>query len=285
MEIQLLTLPCDSGVPDVRMGAGPARLLQGGLERHLASLGHSVSHQELRAPVSGVANEIATAFALNGSLAESVRRATAGDRFPIILAGSCYTAVGTVAGLTGEPSDPIGVIWMDTHADLNTPDTTASGFLDGMAVSILTGACFQTLAASIEGHVPLPYDQILMLGTRDVDPPEAACIANEHVTVVSPHEMAARLDDSLEALRSRVSRVYVHVDLDVLDPAEAPANTFVAPDGLSTRQLIETVRAISDTFDIEALAFTAYDPSVDPDGRVVDAVFSFLDTIVGGSAA
>ncbi len=277
MHIHLISVPYDSGVPDVRMGKGPGRLLDAGLLDQLRSWGHEVTHCELRAPAAEVASEVATSFALHGALAAEVRRARAEGRFPLVLAGSCYSSVGTVAGLG---DDPVGVIWLDTHADLNTPETTASGFLDGMALSILMGQCFETLAKGIEGHVPLPPEHLLLLGTRDVDPPERERIESMGITVLSPTELS-RLDSALVELRSRVERVHLHVDLDVLDPSVAPANTYVAPDGLDAEALNRTVAAVRDRFEVSAVAFTAYDPSVDADVRMPAPVFAALGALLG----
>ncbi len=302
MRLHLISVPYDSGVPDVRMGLGPGRLLDAGLARHLESLGHEVSHRELRAPDAAVASEVATSFALNAALSGEVRHARGRGELPVVLAGSCYTAVGTVSGLgaeagadgvsgwtadrvggdgpVGAAADPVGVVWLDTHADLNTPETTASGFLDGMALSMLTGEAFSALANGIAGFRPLPPEHLLLVGTRDVDPPERGRIADMGIGVLPPGALDPGLDAALAALRSRVARVYLHVDLDVLDPSEAPANTFVAPDGLSVDALVRTVDAVRRAFEVGAVAFTAYDPSVDPEGRVPEAVTRVVETLL-----
>ena len=87
-----------------------------------------------------------TAFELMGAIAAEVARATADGELPIVLAGNCTSSVGTVAGLG---SARVGVVWFDSHGDFNTPETTTTGFLDGMAVAILTGHCWRQAAGRV----------------------------------------------------------------------------------------------------------------------------------------
>jgi len=90
-------------------------------------------------------------FALHGLLSEAVQEAVAQDHFPLILAGNCSSTVGTVSGLDKEG---LGVVWLDAHGDYNTPETTTTGFLDGMALSVLTGMCWERMAEGVPGFEP-----------------------------------------------------------------------------------------------------------------------------------
>ena len=162
MNISILTVPYDSGVYGVRMGAGPERLLAGGLRQRLVTLGHDVSVSEIRAAAAEVPSEVDTATSLLAEISAGVSSAVDDDRFPVVLSGSCYSAVGTVSGLS--PPQP-GVVWFDSHGDLNTPETTESGFIDGMAVSMLTGRCWSRLIAKIFDFLPVPDESLLMLGS------------------------------------------------------------------------------------------------------------------------
>ena len=162
MNISILTVPYDSGVYGVRMGAGPERLLAGGLRQRLVTLGHDVSVSEIRAAAAEVPSEVDTATSLLAEISAGVSSAVDDDRFPVVLSGSCYSAVGTVSGLS--PPQP-GVVWFDSHGELNTPETTESGFIDGMAVSMLTGRCWSRLIAKIPDFLPVPDESLLMLGS------------------------------------------------------------------------------------------------------------------------
>jgi arginase family enzyme len=103
------------------------------------------------------------------------------------------------------------------------------------------------------------------------------------VTVLRPGDVRTRLDSALDDLRRRVGELYVHVDLDVLDPAtEGRANALAAPDGLALDEVTSAVRRAAERFRIRGAALTAYDPSYDRDGRVCRAALAVLETIAGG---
>ena len=134
------------------MGRGPTALLeQHGLEERLSSAGFDVAVDTVEIP-DALVPEIARTFELNRRLAHSVRTARAEGAFPIVLSGNCNCAWGATAGCVDDGAP--AVLWLDAHADFDVPDDNLSGFLDVMALSTLTGACWQALAATIPGFKP-----------------------------------------------------------------------------------------------------------------------------------
>src|SRR5262249_39623543 len=113
--------------------------------------------------------EIRTAFVLSGLIAERVRASRRDGWFPLVLSGNCNAAVGTVTGCGYQNT---AVVWFDAHGEATTPETTTSGFLDGMGISILTGQCWKTLACSILEFQPVSGDRIVLVGSRDLEAPE-----------------------------------------------------------------------------------------------------------------
>jgi arginase len=170
-----------------------------------------------------VPNEVADSFDVIRSVRSAVSETVADGRFPLVLAVNCFTSLGTVAGVGRD----VGVVWFDAHGDFHTPESTPTGFLDGMGLAMLTG-------------------EASALRRADADTLEAA----------------------LDELASRVDAVYVHIDLDVLDPSVARANVLTVEGGLDTEQLEQALGAISSRFEIVAAALTAYDPSQDHEHRV-----------------
>jgi len=157
MTIHTILLPYDSGHRDARMGRGPLHLRERGAIDRLRAAGHDVIESLVEAP-DAFPTEIGTSFALYRVLAEDVRATVTGGAFPLTLAGNCGSALGTVSGVrAATPNDrsDVGVIWLDAHADFNTPETTATGFLDGTALAALAGHCWHTLTASIPGFRPV----------------------------------------------------------------------------------------------------------------------------------
>ncbi|MDJ0893748.1 MAG: arginase family protein [Alphaproteobacteria bacterium] len=278
MLVSLIQVPYDSGHRDARMGRGPAHFLGHGAAERLREAGQDV-HLAVVEAESAFRTETKTAFELHGLLAAQVRAARTEHRLPLVLAGNCNSAVGTVGGLA--PPD-VGVIWFDGHADFNTPETTTTGFLDGMGLATLTGRCWRTMAASVPGFRPLADENVILVGARDIGEAELEALERSGITWVGVDSVRSRgvegaLGPALAALRERVAEVYMHIDLDVHDPAEAPANHLAPPDGLTVQEVQEAVRLIARELGIAAAALASYDPAVDPEDRTLRAGLALLD--------
>ena len=275
MDIQLLAVPYDSGNRGARMGAGPEALIKAGLQSALREQRHRVHLKIAELPVDSWHAEIQTSFELMRMLSAAVGEARDSNRLPIVLAGNCNTAVGTVAGLG---ADATGVVWFDAHADFNTPETTTSGFLDGTAVAILTGRCWTQLAATVPGFTPISDDRICLVGTRDIDSLEGGLLDESSVQVVAPRQLRSSLRQTLRSISEHVDRVYVHLDLDVLDSGVAAANKFAVPGGLTIEDIEFALSQIAGTFRIAGVSLTAYDPSADGDGAAANSAIRLIST-------
>jgi arginase len=249
--VQVLSVPYDSGRRDVRMGRGPAALL--------AALppGHAT---EVIEAGDSFPTEAGTAFTLAARLAERVRAAVAAGRFPLVLSGNCLpAAVGTLAGLGAG----VGVAWFDAHGDFHTPETTLSGFVDGMALAAATGKCWARLAATVPGFAPVPSRRVVHIGGRAFDPGEQDRLVRAGVRVLSAPRAS---------WPAGTRGVYLHLDLDVFDPREVPANGYQPAGGLSVRAVAEFLRELPALVPVLAAAVTAYDPACDPAGQAAVAM-------------
>jgi arginase len=278
-EVQVLSLPYHDGRRAVGMGRGPIELLErhdltGELERR----GLVAAVQEVPEPDEGTA--IGRTIELDRRLASRVRAATARGAFPLVLSGNCSSCLGTLAGLAHD----VGVVWFDAHADFDTPDDNLSGFFDVMALAIATGTGWYALRESIPGFVPVEERNVVLVGVRDLEPYQWERLAASAVNVLpgAPRmgEIAAAVDD----LSRRVRDVYVHVDLDALDPAEGRANEYAAPGGLSRETLTDAITLVGEWLEVRAAAVTAYDPAFDPDGEVARAAVAAAAAAAGAGA-
>ena len=279
MDVRLIAVPYDSGIRGWRMGAGPDRLLAAGAEARLRAAGHGVSVEHITLTAEGATPEIRATFDLAARVAERVAASRSAGALPIVLAGNCATAMGTLSGLAAH--DP-AIVWLDAHADLNTPETTGSGMLDGMALAIATGRCWSALAAGIPGFRAVPDARVCLVGTRDTDAAEDTLLRASAATVLPPSTFDEKLPAALDALREQTATAYLHIDLDVLDPTEGTVNAFSAPGGLRLPQAIELIGAVRQRFHLGAIALTAYDPAYDTDGRVVAAALAIVAALTDG---
>jgi arginase len=171
--------------------------------------------------------------------------ALAADRFPVLVAGDCSISVSTLPTLARMRPDA-RVVWLDAHADFNTPETTASAYLGGMC---LAGACGLWDTGFGPGLDP---SRVIMCGVRDVEPGERVLLDRRGVGLV---ERPSQLGDAVQDLQ-----VYVHLDLDVLDPAVMPGTLFPVPGGLSDgglRTLLAQIAEAADLVGVEVTNFTA----------------------------
>jgi len=186
---------------------------------------------------------------------------------PIILSGNCGpAALSAVAALNEFEA---ATIWFDAHADFNTPETSQSGFLDGMGLAILTGRCWRRLAERFESFQPVLDTQVIQVGVREKDPPEVQLLQQSGIIQI-PTVALAGLPKALNELSTPT--VYVHVDLDVIDTSEGRVNGWASGGGLSVNQLGDALELIGRSVSIVAGAVTCYDPAADMDGRIGRAV-------------
>lgn len=273
--LRLIVVPYELDRLRDGVGRGPEKLLEAGAERALSADGAKVETElvELEGEHS---NEIGACFDLIGRISSRVSAAVGDGAFPVVLSGSCFAAVGVVAGL-GEP-DP-GVAWFDAHGDFNTPDSTIEGYFDGMGVAVLTGEAWQALRASVPGDGPIAESAVVLAGARDFDEAEEARLRASQIAWVPPERLASpdALAEAVDGLDA--SGIYLHIDLDVLDRDVAPVNVYSAPGGPTAEQLEARVAELIDRFPVRAASLTAYDPERDPDERVPPIAMRLLELI------
>jgi arginase len=277
VQIALIEVPYHLGHEGVGMGAGPAVLVAGAAEA-LADAGHDVEVVRVRRR-NGQTNEVGASFEVVRRVAEAVAAAARRGAFPLAVAGNCMTSIGVVAGVGRD----VGVVWLDAHADFNTSDCSLSGFADGMGLSILTGTGWRALRETIPGYRPVAEADVVLVGVRDVDPLEQERLDGSQVAVISPGTAAAQVGPVLDRLRERVDEVYLHVDLDVLDPSEGRANEYAAPGGLTAADVEGIVAAVAARVVVRGAAVTAYDPAVDGDGKIPAAAAGIMTEIAAAA--
>ncbi len=285
MNIQIIQVPYDSGHRNLRAGNGPEHLIQNGLAQALQNDGHEIFVETVESQAEFRA-EVQTQFELYRSLATRVAEARGNGKFPLILSGNCGATLGAIAG---KDIKRLGVVWFDAHGEFNTPETTTSGFLDGMGLAIATGLCWTRLAASIPGFQPVRGSNILLIGGRDFDAGEQNRLEQSGVTVVDyatlkQTSVQDALHSGLSRLVGSVDEVHVHIDPDALDSKEAPANSyqFMSEGGMSVEQLSEVITLIQKDLKITSATIASFEPEYDPQAKTLSALFALVKQILSG---
>lgn len=282
-KVQILLVPYDSGHRSLRSGRGPEHLINNGLVQVLQGEGHEVSVETIESQADFQA-EVQTQFEVYKSLAERVAEARRNGKFPLILSGNCGATLGAIAG-AGTMSP--GVIWFDAHGEFNTPETTQSGFLDGMGLAIATGLCWRRLAASIPGFHPVPGANILLAGGRDFDEGEQARLEQSGVMVIDHATIdklgpEAALQSGIAKLAHNVDEIHLHIDPDALDSEEAPANgyQFMAKGGMTVEQLSHSIVLIQKERKLTSATIASFEPESDPHGKTLSILFELIKQIL-----
>jgi arginase len=194
-----------------------------------------------------------------------------GDR-PVSIAGDCCTTIGVLAGLQRAGVNPT-LIWFDAHGDFNTWETTPSGFLGGMPLAMLVGRGEQTMPMAV-GLDPIREGRVILTDGRDLDPGEKVSLEGSSVKHVP--NVSGLLREELPD-----GPLYVHFDVDVLDPDTAPAMNYLAPGGPSESELEQVFRFLAQTGRISAVSVSSWNPEMDEGGKTRDVCMRLVKILLG----
>ena len=253
----MIEVPAMAGDPSHAAADGPAMLAAA-----LADAGCRLASGRVSVPPFG-GDVRAASLAVCLRVAEHGRAIVAGASRPVVLAGSCDVAPGVLAGVR---DDRCGVVWIDAHADFNTPSSSASGFWPGMTLAVVVGDCGEAVWSSLEWRPVVPQ-RVALFGVRSLSPAEEARRLERsamHVVRWQDGLPQADVETTLDRLAGSVESVYVHLDLDVLDPAVGSGVVDPpVPGGLSPEQLAELLGHVRDRFTVVAATIATYTPSKD----------------------
>jgi arginase len=265
----------------------PEYLEQGGLQKLLEQQGwrlRSTSTVALPPEEQKAYGEWNRLGLANGNLARIVAAEVKEGGFPVGLLANCSALMGMLGGLqhAGPTSRPlrVGLVFIDAHGDFNTPETTLSGMLGGMPVAISAGLGLTRLRLKSGLDPALPERHIVIAGARDLDPLEQDLLDRSAVERLSVEEIKTRapaIEGQMKRLEGLTDVIYVHVDMDVLDPPEVAGHPLTVPGGPTS---LELAAALTEMFRHEkAAAFgLASTPSGDQDrdGRSRQAAYNLI---------
>jgi arginase len=227
-----------------------------------------------------------------GHFADIVARNERDGYLTVGLLATCPSMPGLVAGLqrSGPTRDPqrIGMLWLDAHPDINTPETTRSGSLGGMPVAVATGRALQRMRLDAKLDPALADQYVVMGGVRLTDPLEQEILDHSRIEQVSVDDLrrgTPAVFAQLDRLARISDKIYVHIDMDVLDPREVSGHGNKVPDGPSSQELAALFEQIFRRYPKASAIGFATIPMEDPGGLSLAAVHRMIGGAVRGVQA
>ena len=232
--------------------------------------------------VSGDAGPLASGVRAWAELTEQAHRARnlIAERQPervVTFGGDCGVALVPAGYLNAQHSD-LALLWLDAHADLNTPESSPSGAFHGMVLRALLGEGDAKLINYAEK--PFMPEQVFLLGARDLDPPEQARANAARLKHFKAAELSRRPETLKDALELRgFKKLYLHFDLDALDPSEDVPTCYPTPGGFRLAEVSRLLETLNKAFELVGLSVTEYAPPDEdpgPAAKVLELLESYL---------
>ncbi len=218
-------------------------------------------------------------------LAEAVSNVIERKRFPLVLGGDHSMALGTLAGVAKHYNN-LGVIWYDAHGDLNTGDTSPSGNIHGMPLAASLGIGDSSLV-QVGGLTPkVRPENLVLIGTRELDKGEQAIARERGIKVFSMHEvdrlgMPRVMDEALSIVGKDTDGVHLSLDLDGLDPEDAPGVGTPVPGGITYRESHLALEMMSESKLITSAEFVEVNPILDRENKTAILAVALISSLFG----
>jgi arginase len=278
MKVGIIGVPQDIGSSKRGVDMGPSAIRVAGLHENLRALGVSVKdygniacfdidqnpgylHAEER--LNFIGPIVDTCYRLKNQ----VERAIADGCFPLVIGGDHSISIGTLAGMKSLHGGKTGIIWVDAHADFNTPATTPSGNIHGMVLAVHTGRGDPRLTAI--GPAPTVREQnTVLIGARDLDSGELELLRDSAVTVFTMRDIVERgmgpvIKDALAIATDGVDHLHVSFDIDSIDPFEAPGTGTQVAGGITFREARYIMELVSECRKLSSLEVVEVNPVLD----------------------
>jgi len=295
-EVSVIGVPMDLG--QVRRGVdmGPSAMRYAGLIEQIEGMGISVNdYGDITIDRSSVNGETShesmknfrEVIRVSEELQKEVNRVHSEGSFPLVLGGDHSISIGSIAGLAKSYKN-LGVIWYDAHADLNTAETSPSGNIHGMPLSVNIGIGHDELI-NIGGYCPkIKPENIVIIGARSIDDGEKDLIREKGIKVFTMHEidrlgMTKVIEETIAYLSNRTDGVHLSLDLDAIDPLDAPGVGTPVMGGVSYRESHLALEMLFEAGIITSAEFVEINPILDDKNRTADVAVALVTSLLGKS--
>jgi arginase len=293
MQIDLIGVPIDLGAGRRGVDMGPSAIRYAHLHNKLEELGYAIEDKgNIEVPIQEMCQItdpklkyidciIPMGRRIGGAVATSIQ----GGRFPLVLGGDHSLSVGSIRGAAKQKK--LGVIWIDAHADFNTPETTPSGNIHGMPLAALCGFGDPRLTSLWDETPPvLDPRRVAVIGARDLDQGEKQNLREAGVMVQSMEQidrlgMVSAIEKCIERVSRDVDGIYLSFDMDSLDPRHAPGVGTPVPGGLTFREAHLACEMIAETGKLIGMDMVEVNPILDVQNQTALLAVEFIRSALG----
>jgi arginase len=288
--VRLIGVPMDLGQNHRGVDMGPSAVRYANLAGRLRNLGYTtfdsgditipghyaLANTSLRERLPLICNGCLGAYQLG-------RKAVAAGEIPVFLGGDHSASIGTVGGVTHDAD--VGLLWIDAHGDFNTPETSDSQNVHGMALAVLLGLGPRELVDLGRKGPKVKPENVVLIGVRDLDDEEKVLIRASGCTVFTMREVdefgiRAVLSQTLAGF-GHLDKIHVSLDLDVMDPLDAPGVGTPSQGGLTYREGQLIMELLADTRKLHSIDIMEINPILDIQNRTAQMAVNLVSSLFG----
>lgn len=293
-DISIIGVPMDLGQCRRGVDMGPSAVRYAGITERLQLLDYDIEDlDDIYIPQSSNSEKeqeeelrnLKKMVVANEILAHLTDQVVKRKRFPLILGGDHSLSIGSIAGISNNYED-LGVIWFDAHGDMNTIETSPSGHIHGMPLAINLGYGHEKLTTIFKEDNKIKPENIVVVGARSLDQGEKEFIKHHNIKVYTMHEidrlgMTKVMDETIDYLKKKTDGVHVSVDLDCIDPLDAPGVGTPVIGGITYREGHLAMEMLAESNMITSAEFVEINPMLDDRGRTAQVAVALAGSLFG----
>jgi arginase len=293
-QIAMIGVPMDLGQRRRGVDMGPSAIRYAGITERLEQLGYTIHDlgdvaisrpDRLDQRQEGNLRNLSQVAEANEQLGKMVDAEMNKQRFPLILGGDHSIAIGSLAGISRHYEN-LGVIWYDAHGDLNSHETSPSGNIHGMPLAANLGIGHERLTNILDYTPKVKPENIVIIGARSLDPGERALITEQGIKVYTMHEidlhgMPQVMGEAITYLKQRTDGVHLSLDLDGLDPSEAPGVGTPVIGGLTYRESHLAMEMLAEADILTSAEFVEVNPILDDKNKTATVAVGLMGSLFG----
>ncbi len=291
-QIALIGVPMDLGAGTRGSNLGPEAIRIAGIKKRLEDIGYHVddwgdipADRKKAETIEGSnlknLNEI---LRVNRLLCQEVAKAMEEGKMPVILGGDHSIAIGSIFGVLQKKKN-LGVIWFDAHGDINTDNSSPSGNIHGMPVSVLMGIGPEELTSIGKGSF-LKRENMVYVGSRDLDPEERKAMKEQGIKVFTMYEIDDMgikkvMEEAIRIAGDGTDGIHVSFDMDAMDPEIAPGTGTKVAGGMGYRETHYAMEMIAKSNKLVSVEFVEVNPLLDQGNKTAEAAVALSGSLLG----